>query len=256
MTKLLVSVRDVAEAEIAFSAGADLIDIKEPRHGSLGAADAQTTQAICARFSGRALLSAALGELLAERSGNSAVPVDGLRFAKLGLAGCGKLSDWPERWRVGLAGWPSSIRPVAVIYADAHAESPSEQEVVAVGQRLGCAAALVDTFDKSQGGLFAHWSLERVAAFIEQCRAHGLISVVAGSLSLETIRDVLPLRPDYVAVRGAACEGPRTSTVSAARIAELVELVRRRERQAINTEGAVVKLGRGGSGLARPSMNC
>ncbi len=39
MTRLLVSVRSAAEAEIALSAGADLIDVKEPSRGSLGAAD-------------------------------------------------------------------------------------------------------------------------------------------------------------------------------------------------------------------------
>ena len=36
MTGLLVSVRDAAEAEAALRGGATLIDVKEPRHGSLG----------------------------------------------------------------------------------------------------------------------------------------------------------------------------------------------------------------------------
>ncbi len=38
MTKLLVSVRSVDEAEMVLEAGVDLIDVKEPRSGSLGAA--------------------------------------------------------------------------------------------------------------------------------------------------------------------------------------------------------------------------
>ena len=36
MTKLLVSVRDAAEAIDALAGGADLIDVKEPLAGSLG----------------------------------------------------------------------------------------------------------------------------------------------------------------------------------------------------------------------------
>src|SRR5262249_6225382 len=39
MPRLLVSVRDVREAEAALAGGADLIDIKEPAHGPLGRAD-------------------------------------------------------------------------------------------------------------------------------------------------------------------------------------------------------------------------
>jgi uncharacterized protein (UPF0264 family) len=38
MTGLLVSVRDAAEAADALAGGADLIDVKEPNAGSLGAA--------------------------------------------------------------------------------------------------------------------------------------------------------------------------------------------------------------------------
>ncbi|MEX0712176.1 MAG: (5-formylfuran-3-yl)methyl phosphate synthase, partial [Pirellulales bacterium] len=39
MTKLLVSVRSLAEARLALAAGVDLIDLKEPARGSLGALD-------------------------------------------------------------------------------------------------------------------------------------------------------------------------------------------------------------------------
>ena len=38
-SRLLVSVRSAAEAEIALHGGADLIDVKEPTRGSLGRAD-------------------------------------------------------------------------------------------------------------------------------------------------------------------------------------------------------------------------
>ena len=41
MTGLLVSVRDADEAEAALRGGAALIDVKEPRHGSLGRASAE-----------------------------------------------------------------------------------------------------------------------------------------------------------------------------------------------------------------------
>ena len=52
MTQLLVSVRDAAEALFAVAAGADLIDVKEPSRGPLGAPDRQTLDAVLAAVAG------------------------------------------------------------------------------------------------------------------------------------------------------------------------------------------------------------
>ena len=52
MTKLLVSVRDAAEARLAVEAGVDLIDVKEPSAGPLGAAAAETLAEIAAAVAG------------------------------------------------------------------------------------------------------------------------------------------------------------------------------------------------------------
>ena len=49
MTRLLVSVRSVEEAEAALAGGADLIDVKEPTRGSLGRADDAVIAAILRR---------------------------------------------------------------------------------------------------------------------------------------------------------------------------------------------------------------
>ncbi len=45
-----------------------------------------------------------------------------------------------------------------------------------------------------------------------------MLSVVGGGLTLDTIPQVAAAGADYVAVRGAACKGPRTGRVDAARI--------------------------------------
>ena len=63
MTGLLVSVRSAAEARAALLGGADLIDVKEPLRGSLGAADADRLREISEVVSGQLTLSAAWGEL-------------------------------------------------------------------------------------------------------------------------------------------------------------------------------------------------
>ena len=46
-TKFLASVRNRAEALTALDNGADIIDVKEPDAGALGAADTQSLADIC-----------------------------------------------------------------------------------------------------------------------------------------------------------------------------------------------------------------
>jgi uncharacterized protein (UPF0264 family) len=62
MTKLLVSVQDVEEAKAAWHAGADVIDVKNPAVGSLGAAEPETVLAI-SQCLAEAPMTVALGDL-------------------------------------------------------------------------------------------------------------------------------------------------------------------------------------------------
>ena len=70
----LVSVRDLAEFEMVYEAGVDIVDLKEPRSGALAPTDYETWSSVSGFFDGREkqkaglingsapLLSAALGE--------------------------------------------------------------------------------------------------------------------------------------------------------------------------------------------------
>jgi uncharacterized protein (UPF0264 family) len=96
---------------------------------------------------------------------------------------------------------------------------------LAEASRLGCEALLVDTFDKSGGGLLERWPSDDLCRFVEAVRREGLRIVLAGSLSFRTIPRVLPLEPDYVAVRGAACGRCRVGTVQGDLIQRLSGLI-------------------------------
>lgn len=248
MTRLLISVRDAREAERALAAGADLIDVKEPSRGSLGAATRTTVADVVAAVAARKPVSVALGELLEGSVTPGEGPVcddsifqlaadenlaaagelpPGVALAKLGLAGCRRVADWTGVWAAHVARLPVHVRPVAVVYADDRcAASPPAQEILAMAVNLGCAAALVDTFDKSQGGLLAHWSLAEVGDFVEAVRGAGLVCVLAGSLQAACIGRLLPLGPDVVAVRGAACRGSRDGVLDGDRVRALASLMR------------------------------
>jgi uncharacterized protein (UPF0264 family) len=231
-TGLLVSVRSAAEARVALAAGADLIDVKEPRNGPLGAASPSVVLDVLQAVDGQVPVSVALGELTdwsssawAHRAWHvaaSGAAIAGLSFAKLGLAGCAANRDWRDAWRRALAGRPKDVAPVAVVYADwKSAGAPAPKAVFQQGRRLGCRAVLVDTYDKSRGWLLEHWPGDALTDFARKVRNSGLTFVIGGSLSPQSFPDVLTLEPDYVAVRGAACEGGRGGRISGRRVRHL-----------------------------------
>ena len=225
MTKLLVSVRDVAEARIALVGGADLIDVKEPSRGALGAADAATIDSVVAHVAGRVPVSAALGELLSANRLEASLG-GRVSYAKFGLSGCLGANDWTHRWQAAIRSLPRHVTPVAVAYADWQAAgAPDPWEVLARAGHFGCGAVLVDTFDKKSGPLGRHISLADLARFIAAARSARLVCVVAGRLGRREIGEILPLEPDYVGVRGAACSGGRTGRLQPARVRRLADLV-------------------------------
>lgn len=226
MTRLLISVRNASEARAALRGGADLIDVKEPAQGSLGFAGEQSVAEVVREIAGRAAVSAALGELREWTEQGHVPSLAGVDYVKLGLAGCADDAGWPDRWRQLLGSLPPSTKPVAVVYADWQAaRSPESEEIIQEAARNRCAAVLVDTFEKTGKTLLDCWPPAAVQEFVGQVRRQGMLVVLAGSLTVEGIARVLPLAPDFVAVRGAACEGGRTGPVCESRVRGLATLL-------------------------------
>jgi uncharacterized protein (UPF0264 family) len=227
----LVSVRSATEALAALAGGADVIDVKEPHHGSLGAADDAVISAVVQAVAGRAPVSAAFGELIdLTISPNGDGPrtlVDGISLFKLGLARCKALNDWETRWQhvldtMILDSSNGKAQAVAVVYADWQvALAPSPQDILDAAIQRQCPALLIDTWDKSAGALFDHWRPSELQRFIAEGRSHDICLVLAGSLTGQSVITAARLGPDLVAVRTAACEGGRTGTVSEKKVREL-----------------------------------
>jgi uncharacterized protein (UPF0264 family) len=225
--RLLVSVRNAAEAAEARAGGADLLDVKEPARGPLGRADDATTTAVVRAAAGAVPVSAALGEL-------PAVPdpptVAGLAFAKWGLAGWGGRPDWPDRWRdsrAALAAACPGCRAVAVAYADGErVGAPPPEAVARFAAAEAAGAFLVDTAVKDGTTLLDWLTLPVLDTLIRTCRTAGVPVALAGSLGPREIGRLRGLNPDWFAVRGAACAGGRDGTVEADRVRSLAVLLR------------------------------
>lgn len=228
MTQLLVSVRDVREAQAALVGGADVIDIKEPSRGPLGAASPAVWRRVRA-LSPTALVSAALGELKSLDLHNIAQDVQGLDYVKVGLAGCARHSSWCQQWQALRDALPRGTQLVAVVYADAHAaDAPSCEMVLEMAAVLGLRMLLFDTYDKHGGDVFAAQSMHMLRVYMAMAHGFGMRVALAGSLRISTLPRAIALRPDIVAVRGAACAGQaRDGRVVRSQVALLRKELRR-----------------------------
>jgi uncharacterized protein (UPF0264 family) len=215
MTRLLVSVRDVAEALAAFDAGADLIDVKEPLRGALGAAPIGIVEAVVRALPPSAATSAVAGDhddADALVAAARAVAATGVSFTKVGLGAA--LARPAEVVRIGraLAG-PGRI--VAVLFA----EDGPDAGLAPYLARSGFAGAMIDTRSKAGGRLTDLIAPAELSAFVAGCRAEGLMAGLAGSLRAEDIPGLADFGPDILGFRGGLCVGgDRRASLDPARV--------------------------------------
>lgn len=215
---------------MALAAGVDLIDVKEPNLGALGAPTFETVEAILQAVGNEVPVSMALGELvdlsLLDANSQERQLPSGLSFVKVGLAGCASLTGWQEQWKQALQNLPQGTERVAVIYADHEAaESPDELAILELAVQAGCRTILVDTMTKNGGCLFDFWSEEKTADLVNRVQQTGCQVVLAGSLAGPALARAANLRPDFVAVRGAVCASGRASGLDAKLLQQVSQIV-------------------------------
>lgn len=208
MTALLVSVRSAAEAEAALHGGAALIDVKEPAHGSLGRASDPTIAEVVRTVAGRRPVSAALGEL----ADSVTFPDVSLDYVKWGLAGHGQ-NDWRSALQKAmrrLIEHRPRCRAVAVAYADwRRAEAPAPDDVCSFAVEHRTGAILLDTWHKDGSTLLDWLPMAEIERVSNRCRSASVPLALAGSLGPAEIHRLRSLRPNWFAVRGAACRNRR-----------------------------------------------
>ncbi len=224
--RLLVSVRDAKEAGIACTAGADIIDVKEPRNGPLGRATSGVLREIAEGLPQNQPLSIALGEWY-EPVMSTSLP-SSARWAKVGWKHGVQATavDWLERVRN-----TSPAQLIGVVYADHVRVQAPPFETILSWIRLApqpSSGILIDTAIKDGCGLL-HWcTLQQLRQYQKQCHRHGLFLALAGSLDLQSIVELKKfVNPDIIAVRGAACEGQRRQAqIQKDRVQSLVRCLR------------------------------
>jgi len=215
VTGFLASVTSADEAEIVLAAGADIIDLKDPAAGALGALPAPAIRAAVARIAGRRTVSATAGDL-PMRPATVADAVAGIAdlgvdIVKVGLFRGGDRSGCIAALARQTA---AGTRIVAVMFADQDPDFTLLERL----RDNGFAGAMLDTAEKRGGGLRDHLAAPALAAFVRRARDNGLMSGLAGSLRLTDVAPLLELAPDYLGFRGALCADGRTSVIDPERV--------------------------------------
>jgi dihydroneopterin aldolase len=202
MTLLLASVTGSQEAELAVTHGADIIDLKDPSQGALGALGLSVVSDVLSTIAGRRPASAVIGDLPME-PGAIAAAVEataktGVDFVKVGLFAGSKRKECIR----ALGSFAGRTKIVGVMFAD----SEPDNELINLMAESGFAGAMMDTARKDGRRLLDHADPAAIGRFVRGCRSQGLLTGLAGSLEAADVPRLLLLAPDYLGFRGALCD--------------------------------------------------
>lgn len=202
MTGLLASVRNLTEARLALAANADIIDLKEPSAGSLGALDTATIEQVVKAIASRSPVSATIGDFPMEPdvifNKVFSTARTGVDYIKIGL-----FQDVnTENVVTKLTPISARYKLIAVLFADRLIDSSYLKKL----KKAGFIGVMLDTFDKEKGSLTRIMPISVISNFVNGVKNQNMLCGLAGSLSVADISDLLPLQPDYLGFRGALCD--------------------------------------------------
>jgi uncharacterized protein (UPF0264 family) len=214
---LLISPDGVEEARDCAKAAEhlDIVDVKKPDEGSLGANFPWVIREIRDVVPADKPVSATVGDVpykpgTVAQAALGAV-VSGATYIKVGLYGCTTPDQGIEVMRAVVRA-VKDHRPEALVvasgYADAHRiGSVNPLALPDIAARSGADAAMLDTAVKDGSRLFDHVPPDVCAEFVRLAHASGLLACLAGSVRQTDLAPLTRIGTDIVGVRGAVCEG-------------------------------------------------
>jgi (5-formylfuran-3-yl)methyl phosphate synthase len=227
--QLLVSPSSIAEAR--HSTAADIIDVKKPSEGSLGANFPWVIREIKA-FSKKPV-SAAIGDFDYKPGGASLAAYGaacaGADYVKIGLAFSGQeqANDVIDAVVKAVKDEFPKKNVVICAYSDFERMGTiSPFDMAPIAAECGADFAMVDTGIKDRQSTFAFMDEGKLRSFTEKNRKLGLGTALAGALKFEDIDALKRINPDIIGVRGMVCGGDRNATVREDLIQAAIALIR------------------------------
>ncbi|CCJ35706.1 hypothetical protein BN140_0783 [Methanoculleus bourgensis MS2] len=215
--QLLVSPSSIEEARSSLSA--DIIDVKKPSEGSLGANFPWVIQEI-KKIAGKKPVSAAIGDN-EYKPGTAALSAYGAAHAGADFIKVGLMFDGTDRARDVIEAVTTAVKrefpeKYVVIAAYSDFQRMGTISPFAISRLVadaGADVAMIDTGIKDGKSTFAFMDEEALTRFVEQNRDLGLQTALAGSLKFEDLDALKRINPEIIGVRGMVCGGDRTATI-------------------------------------------
>ncbi|MFC7053146.1 (5-formylfuran-3-yl)methyl phosphate synthase [Hansschlegelia quercus] len=232
MTGFLASVASLEETALVRAGGADIVDLKDPSRGALGAWDVDSLREAVELWrtwsSPKPMLSATIGDqpmqANAVRNAAESVAAAGVPIVKLGV-----FADGDARaCFAALASLTSRAKLIAVFFGDLRPDAALLDSVA----EAGFYGAMLDTADKAAGGLRRHMDQAAIGRFVSRAKTLGLLTGLAGSLTLEDVPALTQLAPDYLGFRGALCSGGRAGRIDIGQVERISAAVKESRRAA------------------------
>ena len=228
--KLLISPINPEEAIAAYEGGADIIDVKNPKEGSLGANFPWVISSVKEAIKSGKPISATIGDFNFKPGTASlaalGAAVAGANYIKVGLYDVQTEEQALEMLtniNRSVKDYNPDLKVVASGYSDyERINSIDPQLLPAIGAKAGVDVVMVDTGIKDGRSTFEFMDEEALTKFTAAIREVGLLSALAGTLKFEDLPALRRIDPDIIGVRGMVCGGDRSSVIKA----ELVEKLR------------------------------
>lgn len=203
------------EAIEAIAGGANIIDVKNPKEGSLGANYPRVIAGIRSIVPLGVEISATIGDLpyLPGTSSLAALgaAILGVDYVKAGVYGPKApkqaLRLLKEVCRA-VKEYDDSIKVVATGYADFERRGSIDPLLLPeIASKVGLDGVMIDVKNKKAGRIFDFLSDDQLFKFVHEARKYGLIVALAGSIEMEDLPGIKKLGVDVVGVRKAVCTG-------------------------------------------------
>ena len=212
--KLLVSVVDQTEAMASIKGGANIIDVKNPKEGSLGANFPHVIRQVKEVVPENLELSATIGDMpcLPGTASLAALgaAVSGADYVKVGLFGVKNFEEATKMMTEvvrAVKEYNSRLKTIASGYADFRSIGclgPMELPMVAYHAKAD--GILVDVKIKNgKDNLFSFLNEKQLQKIVTQAHNYNLLAALAGSLDINDIARVYNLGADIFGVRGSVC---------------------------------------------------
>lgn len=217
---LLISPINHEEAIEAIEGGADIVDVKNPKEGSLGANFPWVIEDIRRITPDETLVSATLGDVPYKPGTVSLAALgaltSGADYIKVGLYGTKDYDETLEVMKNVVKTVKDKKKDAIVVasgYADAYrVGAVNPLEIPKIANDSGSDLAMLDTAVKDGKSLFDFLDIDNLKKFVDETHDYGLKTALAGSLKKEQLKPLSDIGCDIIGIRGAACIGGDRNT--------------------------------------------